>query len=141
MQQKDFIKLLDLKAECKEYVRFISGNSKKYNSFAEWDTYIKSRLLCREETIDIYNLKRYCAHKIRLYNDTSYILWGYLGLSFPLTLMFSTESDRAGLLGIVLLLILMCFLVGVIKISRINAKEKYFYEDVLRLLDQIESKI
>lgn len=137
MQQKDFIELIDLKAEYQEYMRFLSGKSQKYHTFSDWDTHIKSLLDNIDTSIDLYNLKRYCNHMVRSNDDTSQIFWGYIGLSFPLTLAFSTEEELTGFKGIITMIALMAFLTYIMIVSKRNAKRKHFYEDMLRVIDQI----
>lgn len=138
MHQEDFIKFIDLKTERKEYIRFILGKSKKHHSFAEWDTHIKSLLATIESSTDMYNFKRYCMDRARSKEDSTQISWGYLGLSFPLILMFSTESDRIGIKGIILMLFLMIVLFYITSIEKKNTQEKHFYEDVLNIIVQLE---
>lgn len=140
MQQKDFIELIDLKAEYKEYIRFYSGKSEKYQTFADWDAHIESLLDNIDTSSDLYNLQRYCAHRVRTGEDTSLIFWGYLGLAFPVVLTFSTESERVGLKGIVSMVFILGFLLYITITSKRNAREKHFYEDMLRIINQIDTK-
>ena len=137
MQQKDFIKLINLKAEYTEYIRFLSGKSQKYYAFADWETHIKSLLGDIDTSTDLYNLKRYCEHMVRSNNDTSQIFWGYIGLSFPLTLAFSTEEELTGFKGIATMILLMALLMYITIISKRNARKKHFYEDMLKVIDQL----
>lgn len=139
MQKKDFIELIDLKAECKEYVKFRAGKSKKFHSFAEWDAYIESLLSSEESATDMYNLKRYCMSMVRSELDSSQIIWGYLSLSFPLILLFPTENDRIGLRGIALMLFLMLFLYYIISTVKNRTTKKYFYEDLLSIINKLDN--
>ena len=137
MKEKDFLELIDLKAEYKEYVRFDKGKSEKFKTYADWETHTKSILSACKSPTDMYNLKRYCLDVIRSNNDLGQFVWGYLGLCFPLLLAFTTESDRVGFNGFALMFFLCAFLFYVTCISKSNARKKHFYEDVLMMIEHI----
>lgn len=65
MRQKDFINIIDLKAEFKEYSCFDKGRSKTYTTYTEWDTHMKDLFLTIESQTDMYNLKYYCVDVVR----------------------------------------------------------------------------
>ena len=140
MKKKDFIQLIDLKAEYKEYTHFDSSKSEKYKTYREWDTHIKSILNTVKGPTELYDLKRYCIDVVRFNKDVVQLFWGYLGLAFPLILAFSTESDRIGLKGFVFSLILMAFLVYIAYSATVISRKRRFYQDILNIIEQIENK-
>lgn len=139
MKRKDFIKLINLKTEYKEYVLFDASKSKKYKTYAEWDTHIESILRTIESPTDMYNLKRYCMDVVRSGYDVEQIFWGYLGLAFPLLLAFSAETDRIGFRGTVFSLCLLALLFYIIRVSTASSRKKHFYQDMLTIIEQIET--
>lgn len=136
MKAIDFIKLIDLKEEFKEYKRFEAGKSKKYRSYQEWDDHIQSILYTIESPIDMHNLKRHCLDVVRAGDDVSKIFWGYVGLSFPLLLAISTFDESV----ILKTLILFALLFYIIAAARYVSRKKNFYQDMLTAIKQIESK-
>ena len=139
MKKKDFLELIDLKSEYKEYTRFDLGKSKKFRSYMEWDTHMKAILATIESSTDMYNLKRYCMDVIRSNDDIGQIFWGYIGLSFPLLLAFTTENDRFGLKGLFLMVALMGLLFHIIRTTTTVSRKKHFYQDILTIIEQIEN--
>lgn len=139
MRQKDFINLIDLKSEYKEYSRFDKGKSNLYKTYAEWDAHMEALLLAIESQTDIYNLKRYCVDGIRWNNDSAQIILAYLSLAFPVALAFATEQDILGIRGWVNGGIMLTCLVLFLIISKITMRRKHFYEDILRIIEQTEN--
>ena len=140
MKREDFSELIDLKAEYKEYARFDKGKSTIYKTYAEWDAHMESLLVAIKSPTDIYNLKRYCVDKIRSNNNSAQIILAYISLAIPLALAFATEQDIIGIRGWVnggiMLACLGCFLFS----SNTMARKKHFFEDILRIIEQIENQ-
>ena len=138
MKNKDFQDLIDLKTEYKEYTRFDLGKSTKFTSYMEWDAHIKDLLITNGSPANMYNLKRYCMDVIRSKNDTAPIFWGYLGLSIPLVISFSSEREKIGLHGIICLIILMSLIIFFAHKSTVASRRKHFYQDILSIIEQID---
>ena len=134
MKQKQYLEMIEIKKEIKNYTDICKCKSNKFEDYTEWKRYIKAKLMYLNNT-ELENYKQIIIYQNKLNLDFSNVFLTLMTIVITLiTASITQEINNSLTIGAIILPIE--FTVLIMQIN--HSKNKAFYETMIQIIEEMQ---